>query len=150
MIQYPKELPYPLRDGYGFNPVSPMKATAMQTGRTRFRRNYKSVPTNVKVIWSLNGIEAQYFEAWFEDVLISGSQWFECELRTPQGLQPYKAHFLGMYEGPELFGVDHWTISATLQLWERPILTGGWALYAPQYILHMNLLDLAINKEWPQ
>jgi hypothetical protein len=127
-----------------------MKATAMRTGRTRFRRNYASVPTNAKVTWSLTSIQAQYFEAWFEEVLISGSQWFECELRTPQGLMPYKAHFLDMYDGPELFGVDHWTVSATLQLWERPILTGGWAIYAPQYILHMNLLDLAINKEWPQ
>ncbi|WP_447801186.1 hypothetical protein [Pseudomonas kilonensis] len=122
----------------------------MRTGRTRFRRNYSSVPTNVKVTWSLTSIQAQYFEGWFEDVLISGSQWFECELRTPQGLQPYKAHFLDMYDGPVLFGVDHWTVSATLQLWDRPILTGGWALYAPQYILQMNLLDLAINKEWPQ
>ncbi|WP_158497506.1 hypothetical protein [Pseudomonas lactis] len=51
---------------------------------------------------------------------------------------------------PELFGVDRWTISATLQLWERPILTGSWAIYAPEYILGMNLLDLAINKDWPQ
>ncbi|WP_371318881.1 hypothetical protein [Pseudomonas sp. F1002] len=130
--------------------MSPFKATAMQTGRARYRRNYSSVPTNVKVIWNLSSAEAQYFESWFEEVLVSGSQWFECELRSPQGLQPYKAHFLEMYDGPDLFGVDRWTISATLQLWERPILTGGWAVYAPQYILGMNIFDIAMNIDWPR
>ncbi|MBP6954450.1 MAG: hypothetical protein KBC45_08495 [Pseudomonas sp.] len=150
MIQYPKELPYPLRDGYGANSVDPMKATPVQTGRTRYRRKYSSVPTDQKVIWNMSDLEAQYFESWYEEVLISGSLWFECELRTPQGLMYYKAHFKEIYDGPELFGVDRFVYSATLQLWERPILTGGWAVYAPEYILGMNLLDLAINKDWPQ
>ena len=150
MIQYPKELPYPLRDGYGFSPVSPLKSTAMQPGRTRSRRKYSSGPTDVKVTWNMSEQEAQSFEAWFEEVLISGSQWFEVELRTPQGLLPYKAHFKDMYEGPALFGVNRFVFSATLELWERPVLTGGWAVYAPEYILGMNLLDLAINKDWPQ
>lgn len=149
MIKYPKQLPYPLREGYGFNSVSPLKSTAMQTGRTRYRRKYSSVPTDVKVTWNMSEKEAQYFEAWFEDVLISGSEWFEVELRTPQGLLPYKAHFKDIYDGPELFGVDRHVFSATLQLWERPILTGGWAIYAPEYILCMDILDLAINVEWP-
>jgi len=93
--------------------------------------------------------EAQTFEAWFEEVLVSGSQWFEVELRTPQGLLPYKAHFKDIYEGPILFGVDRFMFTATLQLWERPILTGGWAIYAPEYLLNMNLIDLAVNKDWP-
>lgn len=149
MIQYPKELPYPLRDGYGFNAVSPMKATSMQTGRTRYRRKYSSVPTDAKVSWNMDELEAQYFESWYEEVLVSGSLWFECELRTPQGLMPYKAHFKDIYDGPVLFGVNRFSFSATLQLWERPILTGGWAIYAPEYILHMDILDLAINAEWP-
>lgn len=150
MIQYPEGLPYPLRDGYGFNPVSPLKSTAMQTGRTRYRRKYSSVPTEAKVTWNMSEQEAQYFESWFEEVLVSGSQWFEVELRTPQGLQPYKAHFKDIYDGPTLFGVNRFVFTATLQLWERPILTGGWAIYAPEYLLGMNILDLAINKDWPQ
>ena len=150
MIQYPKELPYPLRDGYGFSPTSPVKRTVMQTGRSRYRRNYASTPTEAVVTWNMDESEAQYFEAWFEDVLISGSQWFEVELRTPQGLLPYKAHFKDIYDGPELFGVNRFTFNATLQLWDRPILIGGWALYAPQYILHANLLDFAVNRDWPR
>lgn len=150
MIKYPKELPYPLREGYGFNPTSPIKKTVMQTGRTRYRRKYASTPTEASVSWNFTGPEAQYFESWFEDVLISGSQWFECELRTPQGLLPYKVHFDDIYDGPKLFGVDRWVVSAKVQLWDRPILTGGWAIYAPQFILHANLLDVAINREWPE
>lgn len=148
--KYPSQLPFPLRDGYQLNSIDPMKETQMLTGRSRFRRNYSSVPENVEVRWLLTGLECQSFRSWHEEVLISGSEWFECELRSDQGLLPYTAHFRGMYKGPELFGVDHWIITATLQLWKRSILTGGWAVYAPEYILGMNLLDLAINKDWPQ
>ena len=150
MIQFPKGLPCALREGYGFKPTSPMASTQMQTGRTRYRRKYSSVPTESRVTWLFNDREAQLFESWFEEVLISGSQWFECDLKTPQGFQPYKAHFLDIYEGPTLVGVSSWRYQATLQLWERPILTGGWAIYAPEFILGMNLLDLAINRDWPQ
>ncbi|MBS4081357.1 MULTISPECIES: hypothetical protein [Pseudomonas] len=150
MITYPKELPYPLRDGYGFSPVSAVKRTTMQTGRARVRRNYASVPTEAKVQWMLDSVQAEYFESWVEDALLSGSQWFECELRTPQGLLPYKAQFKDGYEGPVLFGVNNWTISATLVLWERPILRGGWAIYAPQFLLNAGMLDVAINRNWPE
>lgn len=149
MIQFPAELPCGLRDGYGFKPVSPMMDTEMQTGRTRYRRKYSSTPTETTVNWLFNDMEAQLFESWFEEVLISGSQWFECPLKTPQGLKHYKAHFKDIYEGPTLEGISFWKFRAVLVLWERPILTGGWALYAPDYIAAMNLIDLAINRDWP-
>jgi len=94
-------------------------------------------------------MQVQLFESWFEEVLVSGVDWFECDLKTPQGIRPYKARFTDIYEGPTLDG-GYWRFRAPLELWERPILTGGWAVYAPEYILGMNLLDLAINKDWPQ
>ena len=150
MIQFPRGLPCALREGYGFKPISPMMNTEMVTGRTRYRRKYSSTPTRTTVNWIFDDVQAQLFEAWFEEVLVSGSLWFECNLKTPQGLQSYKAHFVDIYEGPVLEGVSFWRFRAELELWERPILKGGWAIYAPDYILHMNLLDLAINKEWPQ
>ncbi len=150
MIQFPRELPCALRDGYGFKPVSPIMSTDMQTGRARHRRKYSSTPTVTTVNWLFNDAEAQLFESWFEEVLISGSQWFECDLKSPQGFQSYKARFVDIYEGPTLDGISLWRYRAQLELWERPILTGGWAIYAPEYIVGMNLLDLAINKDWPQ
>ncbi|KAA5841986.1 hypothetical protein F2A38_15755 [Pseudomonas chlororaphis] len=150
MIQYPKELPSPLREGYGFTPVSPLLRTKTQTGRAIQRRKYSSVPTEAAVSWVFNSSEAQLFESWFEEVLISGSKWFECELRTPQGLMPYRARFIDIYSGPKLFGVDHWRFTADFELFERPILLGGWAVYAPEFIAGMNIFDIAMNFDWPE
>ena len=149
MIQYPKGLPLPQRSGYGFTPVDPVARTDMQSGRARYRRRYASAPTVASVAWIFSAAQAQLFEAWFEDVLISGVEWFEMTLQTPQGLMPYKAHFAGIYDGPVLDGVSYWHFSAKLELWERPILRGGWAVYAPDYITNMAIFDIAINREWP-
>ena len=42
-IYYPHDsLPMPLQEGYGFQPVSPLKRTQLTTGRARQRRAYRS------------------------------------------------------------------------------------------------------------
>jgi len=150
MIQYPESLPPPLRDGYGFTPVSATRRTDMQSGRARKRRQFASVPTVTPVRWLLSSIQAQQFEAWYEDALTGGAQWFEMTLKTPQGSMAYKARFVEAYTGPGLVGVDHWEFSASLELWEKPVITGGWGVYAPDYLRYMSILDIAINREWPQ
>ncbi|NWF10183.1 MULTISPECIES: hypothetical protein [Pseudomonas] len=149
MKKYPEELPLPVADGYGFKPVSPFMRTKMNTGRSRQRRAYSSVPTELTADFLFeDDMQTQLFESWFEEVLTSGVDWFECELKTPQGIRPYKVRFTDIYEGPTLDG-GHWRFRAPIELLERPILTGGWALYAPDYIAAMNLIDLAINRDWP-
>lgn len=41
-IYYPHDsLPMPLQEGYGFQPVSPLKRTQFTTGRARQRRAYR-------------------------------------------------------------------------------------------------------------
>lgn len=150
MIQYPEGLPLPTRDGYGFSAVSPILRTRMQSGRSKQRRQYQSTPTAGSVSWVFTEGEAQLFESWWEEVLVSGTEWFEMSLQTPQGLQPYRCRFTDIYDGPTLFGFNLWRISAVLELFERPILRGGWAIHAPQFILYGDLLDKAINKEWPE
>jgi hypothetical protein len=50
-IYYPHDsLPMPLQDGYGFQPVSPLKRTQLTTGRARQRRAYTSTPTQASVM----------------------------------------------------------------------------------------------------
>lgn len=149
MASYPSALPLPLREGYGFTPVSPIIRTEMQSGRARIRRQYKSVPTEATVAWRLDDVKAQLFEAWFEDELISGSQWFDCILKTPQGFQEYKCRFTDIYDGPKLLGISTWEFTARLELWERPIAAPGWGLF-PDLIAGMSIIDLAINREWPE
>ena len=127
MIEYPREyLPLPLREGYAFQAVSPMQRTEMQSGRARQRRRFTSVPTMASVAWIFDDVQAQLFEAWFEDALKSGSEWFDCPLKTPEGgIQNYAARFTDIYQGPALVGKSHWKFTAELELRDRPILAPG-------------------------
>ncbi|MOA14730.1 hypothetical protein D3C78_1348510 [compost metagenome] len=147
-IQYPQGLPMPLRDGYGFQAVSPMQRTQLQSGRVRQRRRFTSVPTMASVSWLCTDVQAQLFEAWWEDVLLSGSEWFDCPLKTPLGRQLYSARFTDIYQGPVLVGVSHWRFTAELELRDRPILKPGWGAF-PELIAGKSIIDIAINQEWP-
>jgi hypothetical protein len=149
MLAYPEGLPLPLREGYGFQSVSPMVRTELKSGRARQRRRFTSAPTVASVSWIFSDAEAQLFEAWFEEVLVSGISWFECPLKTPMGLEKYQARFTDIYSGPLLFGVSHWRFTADLELLKRPILEPGWVSVAPEYILQSGLFDRAINQSWP-
>ena len=150
MIQYPEGLPLPLREGYGFNPLSPMRSTPLVTGKKIRRRAFKSVPTRTTVTWLLSAAEAQLFEGWFEHVLISGSLAFDCPFKTPLGLENHQANFDDIYTGPELIGVDHWRFTAELWLLKRPLIDAEWVLIAPEYVLYSSIFDRAMTQKWPR
>ncbi|MCW2473427.1 MULTISPECIES: hypothetical protein [unclassified Symbiopectobacterium] len=150
-IYYPHNyLPIPLQNGFGMKPVSPLLRTEMTSGRARQRRQYTSTPTQAGVTWSFKkDAQAQLFEAWYRDTINDGSAWFYMNLKTPKGVESYKCRFVDIYEGPILLSGKYWQYSATLELWERPILAPGWAEF-PDLVVNSNIIDLALNREWPQ
>ncbi|WP_394243884.1 hypothetical protein [Halopseudomonas laoshanensis] len=150
MIQYPEGLPLPQRAGYELQPVSPMKRTPNMAGRARQRPNKRSTPVELPLTWKFNNVQAQLFESWWEEVLVSGTAWFEMRLKTPQGLQPYKCRFMDVCSGGKLEGVSRWEYTAPIEMYKRPILLGGWALYAPQFMLYMKEIDIVCTRTWPE
>lgn len=150
MIEYPDWLPWPQRQGYGFQMTDPTVRTRMESGFERQRRKFLSVPSRIPVAWILSDAQAQLFMAWWEEVLVSGTLKFECPLQTPLGHQAYPAVFVGAYSGPHIDGANHWRITAELRLDRQPVLRGGWAQHAPDYILGSDLLDIAMNEKWPR
>ncbi|PLY37366.1 hypothetical protein F164LOC_10285 [Pectobacterium carotovorum] len=150
-IYYPHNyLPIPLQNGFGMKPVSPLLRTEMTSGRARQRRQYTSTPTQAGVTWSFKkDAHAQLFEAWYHDTINDGAAWFYMNLKTPKGVESYKCRFVDIYEGPILLSGKYWQYSATLELWERPILAPGWAEF-PDLVGNSNIIDLALNREWPQ
>jgi hypothetical protein len=148
-IAYPEGLPYPLRDaGYGLEPVSPLVSTQLQSGQSISRRGFKNTPTDASVTWEMDDSQARLFENWFENALVSGSLPFDCPLKTPMGIDTYLGKFDGMYQGPVLVGISRWRFQAKVRLFRRPILNKDWYL-APEYVLHSNDLDVALNRNWP-
>jgi hypothetical protein len=151
-VFYPHDfLPTPTRrSGYGLKPVSPLIRTTMKSGRSRLRRKYISTPTIANVVWLFRKEEqAQLFEAWYRDSILDGSAWFMMRLRTPIGVDFYKCRFVDIYEGPFLVPVNSWQFTANVELWERPLVSDGWGLY-PEFIIGSELIDIALNKEWPK
>lgn len=148
---YPHDyLPLPLMEGYGLKPVSPLLRTELVTGRARQRRQYISTPTQATVKWTFKTDgESQLFEAWFRDVIKDGSLWFQMKLHTPLGLEYRKCRFVDIYEGPTLIPPKYFQFSATLELYERPILPVGFGEY-PDLVVNSGLLDIAVNQEWPE
>lgn len=148
-INYPHEyLPLAQRTGLGYQPVSPLLRTELTSGRARQRRKYTSTPTQAGVTWIFNEVQSQLFEAWFRDALTDGVAWFNMRIRAPIGLDDYACRFVDIYQGPTLIGLGYWQYSATLELWERPILPPDWG-YFPDFIINQSIIDLALNREWP-
>ncbi len=148
-LDFPADLPYPQRNGYGLKPVQTFKRTEMDSGRARQRPGFVTVPTVASVSWKFTTSEAQIFEAWFRDVISSGAAWFNCPLVTPMGDKPYVCRFVNMYDGPIQDGICHWQYSANLELWEIPRLAPGWGEF-PDFIRYADIIDLALNREWPE
>ena len=150
MIAYPEFLPEPQRDGYGFQPVSPMARSELQSGRARQRRRFTSVPTVASVTWLMDDGEAQQYEWCFEHILLSGSLRFQFPLKTPLGMDEHRARFVDIYEGPILVGESFWRFTAKLELFQRPILDAAWIIDAPGYVAMADIFDIAMNQKWPR
>lgn len=149
MIIYPPQLPLPLRDSYSLKTVSPLMRTPLNSGRSRQRRKFTSVPTEPNVQWLFNNQEAAFFESWFARALEDGSRWFQMTLQTAEGILDYQCRFTDIYSGPELVGVDHWRYSAVLEMLKRPLINPGWELF-PDLWFGASIIDLALNREWPE
>lgn len=150
MSDYPAGLPRPQQNGYALQHVSPLMRTQMASGRARQRRIFTSVPTMVSCSWLLTKPQAQAFEAWFRGGITDGAEWFDVEIESPIGLRPYTARFTGMYNGPVLTGGRYWEISAELELRDRAVLAPEWGIYGLDLILGQDIIDFAINREWPE
>ncbi len=107
-INYPHDsLPMPLQEGYGFQPVSPLKRTQLITGRARQRRAYTSTPTQASITWFMEtDAQGLAFESWFRDALSDGAAWFMMKLQTPAGIKFYKCRFTDSLSGTGAGGPD--------------------------------------------
>lgn len=144
---YPEGLPCPLRESYGFTPVNNIRRTPMDSGRARQRIEFRNVPTMVSLRWIMTNIQARLFEAWAAQVV--GAGWFEIELLTPLGFDTQEVRFTETPIGGELTGKFLWRYNVTCEVRNRPLLPPGWAELLPDYVLHADIFDYAMNREWP-
>lgn len=151
MIQYPEGLPAMLLDGHSLQTVDPQLRSELDSGRARVRRKFTATPTYVQgAILARTDSQAQLFEAWWEQVLVSGTKYFEMPVKTPLGNQMQTVRFDGIYQGPVLVPPGYWRYTFTLELRKRPIIPAPWAAEAPDWILHAGKFDRLMNDTWPE
>lgn len=148
-ITWPEGLPCALREGHSTQHGTPFRRTTLASGRARQRRKFTSVPSSKTFKWYMSEAQCMAFEAWFRDVLADGVQWFNMAARTPLGKVNMVCRFAEMYSGPDPIGRDSWEISAQLEIWERPLLPVGWG-QIPDYVANSDIVDIAMNREWPE
>ena len=148
-IDWPASLPCVLREGHSTRHGDPLLRTTMASGRSRQRRKFTLVPSVHTCAWHMTQAQTQAFEAWFVEVLQDGANWFNMPLRTPMGVSSLLCRFDGMYTGPDVVGVNHWRIDASVEVWSRPLLPTGWGLL-PDLVAGNSIVDIAVNREWPE
>lgn len=148
-INYPEGLPTSLIEGHQDAPVSPFRRTPMANGRARQRRVHTSVPVMGNVNLALTGVQALVFEMFFRYDLGDGVKWFNFPRRLAIGHSKVVARFAGVYTGPLQIGPDLFNYSFQLEYFDRTLLPEAWAQF-PQLVLGQSILDLAINREWPE
>lgn len=147
-MQYPAELPAPIQQGYAIQTVDPLKRTTLDSGRARQRRRFTSVPSMVSVQWIMTTGQAQLFEAWFKLTINDGASWFDMPLKTALGCDTEQVRLTGIYSGPTLVSGTLLRYSAEIEIFERRTINEEW-LEFPDYIVNANIIDLAVNREWP-
>ncbi|MBD9680027.1 hypothetical protein IB274_25200 [Pseudomonas sp. PDM18] len=153
MIEYPNQyLPLPQITGYVLSTESPLQRSQLQSGRARQRRRFTSVPVAVTATWRMTHNQGAWFEAWFQSALKDGALWFLANLQTPKdagGLAPYECRFTDIYDGPTLLQGVLWEYTAMLELRQRPLIPVEWVEF-PDFWFEGNIIDMAMNREWPE
>lgn len=147
-VEYPKGLPLPLRDGYGFTPTNSIRRTEMASGRARQRVEFEEGPFICNFRFMFSPPEAALFQYWA--LQVAKASWFTMDLLSPLGFGQHEVRFIETPSGGELRGKFHWAFTARVELRYRPILPPGWAELAPDWLLMADIFDIAMNKEWPE
>lgn len=139
-----------LQDGYSLSPVSPLLRTDLNSGRARQRRKYLSTPMEVNLNFMFTPGQYMLFEGFYHYQLNDGVAWFNMPLILSTGDDNYVTRFKDIYtEADVQSGVSCWKLSATLEVWVRPVIDPDWSEILPDYLAGADIFDVAMNREWP-
>lgn len=144
---YPAGLPLPLRNDYGFEPVNNIRRTEQDSGRARQRIEFRNTPDLISLSFIFDATEAMLFTAWADQVALG--VWFDMTLVTPMGFEVQEIRFTRKYSGGQLRGRYAWEYTQPCEVRKPLRLDDGWAELLPDWILEADIIDYAVNREWP-
>lgn len=124
LIKYPSNLPAPLLSGYDLNQQSNLLRTKMNSGHSRSRRRFKSVPTFNTASWLLKNDDAAAFEGFIEHALHGASAWFVMKVLTPLGMVEHEVRFItSPMEDYKPLNALWWEYQAKIEIKKRQIIS---------------------------
>lgn len=122
----------------------------MVSGRRKTRLRFDTVPADTTLTWLFKTRQqAVLFGSWYRGPLNNGNRWFLINLDLPEGRGPWRCRMPEGYSGPARVGANLWRVSARVELYERPNIDGDWAEFYPEAIIFADVIDYAVNDEWP-
>ncbi|MBC44156.1 MAG: hypothetical protein CML19_18215 [Pusillimonas sp.] len=120
---YPSLLPAPRQSGYSIQPGEAVARTDMERGSARQRRTTLSATDEIKVQFLFSRYELSLFEGWYKHKADEGAAYFAIPLLTGMGMVTMQARFKRLEQERPLPGKLFWTVDATLEVRDRPVLS---------------------------
>lgn len=113
--------------GYAIKPGKALARTEMEAGPARQRRRFTQVPRLIPVTFELTLDELATFEAWFDQQIHSGADWFDTTLLNGKGLSSMRARIKGdedpPYEATPQGNGQVWQVKTVFEVEGMPQLT---------------------------
>lgn len=120
-ITWPATLPRAQRVNYGFDPQDSKVRTEMEGGNVLVRSQWEEESAQYHVSWLLAGSQLAIFKAFYRHKLHNGVDWFDCEILDGADILVAEMRFVGAPKY-QLGNGNLWTVSATLEVDEQPIM----------------------------
>lgn len=124
LIKYPGILPSPQLDTHNLKQQSNLLRTKMDSGHSRVRRRFKSVPTIMESSWNFTSSESSAFEGFIVHALNAGTSWFLMNILTPSGLVEHEVRFItSPMEDYKPLSLNLWEYKAKIEIKKRAIIS---------------------------
>jgi hypothetical protein len=124
LLKFPASLPKPLLSSHELKQESNLLRTKMDSGHSRSRRRFKSVPTVMAATWHCRSEQAAAFEGFITHALHDCTAWFLLDILTPSGLIAHEVRFItSPLEECKPLSLTHWEYKAKIEINQRKIIS---------------------------
>lgn len=117
-------MPSPLLSTHSLKQQSNLLRTKMDSGHTRVRRRFQSVPTIMAASWLCKAEEAAVFEGFITYALHGGVSWFLMGVLTPLGMVDHEVRFItSPLEECKPISALWWEYKAKIEIKQRAVIS---------------------------
>jgi len=118
-LRWPEKLPLPLLKKHSITPGNPLIESKLDSGYSRVRRRFESVPDTMPASWLFSDVEASLFNGFYEHALNAGANSFVLPVLLPEGLIDHVVRFKPPIKKLQPLSKKLWRLDANLWIERR-------------------------------